>query len=103
MVVSTKTLTLLGQNRIISFKTNENLLDVLNANNVRINQTCGANGTCTTCRIITHSPASCFSERSEIELERAQERNFEDNERLSCQTNLLDSATIEIPENSEIS
>lgn len=98
MVVSTKTLKIIGQNQIISFKAEENLLDVLNANNISINQSCGANGSCTTCRVIVHSQKENFSSRSEIEIERAEERSFAENERLACQTYLLDSATIEIPE-----
>lgn len=101
MLVSTKTLTILGQLKIILFKENENLLDVLNANKISINQSCGANGSCTTCRIITHSEKKCFSERTEIEIERAIERGYFNNERLACQTCLLDSATIEIPQETD--
>ena len=98
MLVSTKTLTIRGQLITILFKANENLLDILNANKISINQSCGANGSCTTCRIITHSEKKCFSERTETEAERALERRFLNTERLACQTNLLDSATIEIPQ-----
>ena len=101
MLVSTKTLTIRGQSDTISFKASENILDILNANNVSINQSCGANGSCTTCRIIIHSDQKAFSPRTEIESERALERGFADNERLACQTQLLDTATIEIPENRE--
>ncbi|MBC7465485.1 MAG: 2Fe-2S iron-sulfur cluster binding domain-containing protein [Bdellovibrio sp.] len=98
MADSTKTLKIYGQNAIIFFKANENLLDVLNDNKISINQSCGANGSCTTCRVFVRSDESCFSERSEIEIERTEERSFAENERLACQTYLLDSATIEIPE-----
>lgn len=98
MADSTKTLKIHGQNVIILFKANENLLDVLNDNKVSINQSCGANGSCTTCRVFTRSDKSNFSERTEIEIERAEERSFAENERLACQTYLLDSAQIEIPE-----
>ena len=100
MLVSTKTLTIRGQSDTISFKASENILDILNANKVSINQSCGANGSCTTCRIIIHSDLKCFSKRTEVEMERATERGFSDHERLACQTQLLDSATIEIPEDS---
>ena len=98
MADSTKTLKIHGQNAIILFKANENLLDILNDNEISINQSCGANGSCTTCRVFTHSDKDCFSVRSDIEIERAEERSFAENERLACQTYLLDSVTIEIPE-----
>ncbi len=98
MLHSTKTLTIRGQSNTISFKASENILDILNANKVSINQSCGANGSCTTCRIILHSDKTNFSERTEIETDQALERGFADNERLACQTLALDSATIEIPE-----
>lgn len=98
MLVSTKTLTVLGQLKTISFKPNENLLDILNANKISINQSCGGNGSCTTCRVIIHSPAAYFTKRTEIELERAFERDFTENERLACQTEIIESATIEIPQ-----
>ena len=97
MSVSTKTLKIHDENHEIIFKEGENLLDILNDNKVSINQSCGGNGSCTTCRVFVHSDEHCFSPRSEIELERAEERAFQSNERLACQTYLLDSAEIEIP------
>ena len=36
--------------------------------------------------------------RSEIEIERADERQFTEDERLACQTQLYNSVTIEIPQ-----
>ncbi len=95
---STKTLTIKGKSKDISFKVNENLLDILNANKISINQSCGGNGVCTTCRVTTLSGLQAFSERTEVELERVNERGFLENERLACQTCLLESAVIEIPQ-----
>ncbi len=89
MAVSTKTLHILGEKKPIAFRTNQNLLEVLNANKLSINQACGANGSCTTCRVIVHSGSSNLTPRSEIESERAAERQFSDSERLACQTFLL--------------
>ena len=98
MSVSTKTLHIVGETNPIAFRTNENLLDVLNANKVSINQACGANGSCTTCRVIVVRGLENLSPRTEIESERAAERQFSDNERLACQTCLLDTVEIEIPQ-----
>lgn len=97
MAVSTKTLHIVGETNSIAFRTNENLLDVLNANEVSINQACGANGSCTTCRVIVLEGLENLAARTEIEVERASEREFLNNERLACQVNLLDSVTIQIP------
>lgn len=98
MSVSTKTLHIVGETNSIAFRTNENLLDVLNANKVSINQACGANGSCTTCRVIIVQGLENLTPRTEIETERATERQFLENERLACQTDLLDSVTIQIPQ-----
>ena len=98
MSVSTKTLHIVGETKAIPFKVNENLLEVLNAAKVSINQSCGANGSCTTCRIIVIGDKNCLTPRTDIEIERATERQFNENERLACQAFLLDTVTIEIPQ-----
>ena len=98
MSVSTKTLHIVGETKAIPFKVNENLLEVLNAAKVSINQSCGANGSCTTCRIIVIGDKNCLTPRTDIEIERATERQFDEYERLACQVFLLESITIEIPQ-----
>lgn len=90
---------ILNSNQQIKVKSGQSILDALKSSKVEINHECGGNGTCTTCLIITHSDEISFSPRTEIELERSEERNFKTNERLSCQTYLLQSAVIEIPSN----
>ncbi len=96
MTVSTKTLQILGKSSDIKFKAGENLLEVLNANNISIDQSCDGHGTCTTCRVRIVSGIEFLSERTDIEKERAEERLFSSHERLSCQTQLLGDVTIEI-------
>ncbi len=98
MAVSTKTLQIVRENKSISFKPKQNLLELLNANKISINQACGASGSCTTCRVTVIGEKKSFSERTEIETERAHERQYGDDERLACQTFLLDDAEIEIPQ-----
>lgn len=97
MIVSIKTLFILNSGQEIRYQEGQSILDALNSSKVKINQECGGHGTCTTCLIITHSDESCYSVREEIEKDRALERGFAAHERLACQTQLLDSATIEIP------
>lgn len=97
MLDSTKTLIILQNNVELQFEKPVRLLDLLNANEISINQSCGGFGTCTTCRVFVRKGLDSLSERSDIELERAEERGFEDNERLCCQTVIFDDAEIEIP------
>lgn len=97
MVDSTKTLTIFKIFSKLEFSTPTNVLDFLNANSISINQSCGGNGACTTCRIFVRKGLEAFSERTELELERAEERDFLINERLACQCIISDSAEIEIP------
>ena len=103
MIDSTKTLDvhiLSDKNHIeiqsIDFNAPILVLDLLNANNVGISQSCGGNGTCTTCRFFVIQNSNAFSKRSDLEKERAEERNFLAQERLSCQTEIVDSAEIRI-------
>ena len=72
----------------IEIKQTENLLELLNAHNIGISQSCGGFATCTTCRIIVTKGADCLPLRNEIEAERALERNFSQNERLACQVDI---------------
>jgi 2Fe-2S ferredoxin len=99
--VSRKTLNILseksGRTTTVEFSDTINLLDLLNARNFDIPQACGGNGTCTTCRVFVHSKLSSVSQRTELEKERAEERNFSENERLSCQCELLDNVEISVP------
>jgi 2Fe-2S ferredoxin len=97
VVDSTKTLTILENFVDLQFKEPVLVLDFLNANKISIDQSCGGNGTCTTCRFIVRDGLTSFSQRTETEQERADERNFLATERLACQTTICDSAVIEIP------
>lgn len=96
MTVSRKTLHILPNNISVQFNAGENLLDTLNANKVSISQSCGGNGTCTTCRVFILKGLEHCSARTELEGERADERGFAVNERLSCQTELLGNLQLEI-------
>ncbi len=98
---STKTLTVHFQDEIDSkeyqFQAGVNLLEFLNAQKVGINQSCGGFGTCTTCRVLVNQTDLPIHDMNEIENERSAERNFETNERLACQIEIVDNLTITIP------
>lgn len=96
MSVSTKTLQIKNFFSPLEFKAGQNLLDTLNANKVGISQSCGGHGSCTTCRVFVLKGLENCSARTPIEQERAEERDFAPNERLSCQTELNGDVEIEI-------
>lgn len=96
MSVTTKTLQIKNFFSSIEFITGDNLLDTLNANKVSISQSCGGNGSCTTCRVFILKGLENCTPRTEIEQERASERGFALNERLACQTILNGNVEIEI-------
>lgn len=96
MSVTTKTLHIRNLFSLIKFNAGEVLLSTLNANKVSISQSCEGNGTCTTCRVFVLKGLENCSPRTEIESERANERNFSEVERLSCQTVVNGDLEIEI-------
>ena len=103
MAVSTKTLTVTRifhasdsiSQHVVQVKNVETVLEALNANKISIPQACGGNGTCLTCRFVCASHMSHFSEKTDIESQLTSDRGFKENERLSCQTYLLDDSEIE--------
>ena len=96
MSVSTKTLQIKNLFSAVSFKPGDNLLDTLNAKKISIAQSCEGNGTCTTCRVFVLAGLKNCGPRTEIEIERALERSFREDERLACQTTINDNLEIEI-------
>lgn len=96
MTVSTKTLTLAETffqpevNLEIGVKSLNpvTLLAIFNANKVSINQSCGGNGTCGTCRVEILHNSDLIQPPSEYEREAIQELTLKSSERLSCQTEI---------------
>lgn len=64
------------------------LLAIFNANKVSINQSCGGNGTCGTCRVEIVHNSDLIKAPSEYEIEVIQELGLKSLERLSCQTEI---------------
>ena len=96
MAVSTKTLTLTETffqpevNLEIGVKSSNpvTLLAIFNANKVSINQSCGGNGTCGTCRVEIVHNSDLIQPPSDYERESIQELALKSSERLSCQTEI---------------
>lgn len=72
------------------------LLEILNNSKIEIPQSCGGLGTCGTCQVSVIEGLDQLSAREEIEIEMAQDRGFEINRRLSCQTQVFGSCKIKI-------
>jgi 2Fe-2S ferredoxin len=70
------------------------LLEHLNQLNVPIDQSCGGNGTCGTCKVMVLENSQNLSIRNDIEIEMSADRGFTGNERLSCQSYLSGSIKI---------
>ena len=73
-----------GQREIVA-KEGETVQEALLRHKVDVGSSCGGLGTCTTCLVKVVSDVKLLPERNELEVERASERNFALNERLSCQ------------------
>lgn len=72
-----------GETKTFPISDKGSLLEELRAHKVPVPFSCGGEGVCTTCRVIIISGE--VSPRTELERERANERGYDENERLSCQ------------------
>ena len=77
----------------------QTILDALLEAQIDISHSCGGMGTCGTCRIHVENGIEKFAARTDLEAEIAQERNFTEKERLSCQNLALGQIQIRIPKN----
>ncbi len=78
----------------------ETLLEIANRNKIPLNHTCGGFGTCGTCRVLIKAGLEKMSPRNEVEQEIANDRKFQDFERLACQCQAINGLVIEIPSDS---
>ena len=72
-----------NQRHQLSIKRSDSLLESLRKAKIPVPFSCGGEGICTTCRVIIAS--GDVTARTTLESERALERAYSDNERLSCQ------------------
>lgn len=79
-----------GQIKSVSFNSKDSLMDGLRKAKIPIPFSCGGEGICTTCRLFILRGE--VTKMEPLEAERAQERDYADNERLSCQCFALSSS-----------
>jgi 2Fe-2S ferredoxin len=64
---------------------------------LKLSHSCGGMGSCGTCRVIVKSDLTKLEERNEVEMLIAEDRKFEDEERLACQTRAFSGLMVEVP------
>ncbi len=74
------------------------MLAVALRHGVEISHSCGGMGSCTTCRVFVEKCEEDLPPRTELELDIISQREFQDNERLSCQLPPLKGLVVRIPE-----
>jgi 2Fe-2S ferredoxin len=92
-----KLITLINEDLEIPFDRESSLLELLLKNKIEIDHSCDGNGSCGTCKIFVKSNLKDLPPRNEVELERATDLNFSEDERLACQLCPLRNLKIEIP------
>lgn len=80
----------------------ESVLEVALKNKIEISHSCGAMGSCTTCRVIVLSSVTDLPPRNELEQDIADMRNFKPEERLACQLPPRDGLVVRIPDSFEL-
>ncbi|WP_413612848.1 2Fe-2S iron-sulfur cluster-binding protein [Bdellovibrio sp. HCB-110] len=76
------------------------VLDVALRAGIAIDHTCGGNGTCGTCLVQVVEGLEKLEPRNEIEEEMAQDRSFNDQERLACQIKPFNGLSVQIKKES---
>lgn len=75
----------------------ESVLETALRCGVEVYHSCGGMGSCTTCRVYIESGLELLPEKTESEMERAEERVFAENERLSCQIPSIKGLVLKLP------
>ncbi len=75
----------LPEGRELEFVAGETVLEVAEAHRLGLAHSCGGMGSCGTCRIVVESAPVPLPEKEGLELEMAENRGFQGNERLACQ------------------
>ena len=95
--MTTKSIHFLPLDKRCEFTREESVLEVALKNGIEIPHSCGAMGSCTTCRVLVESSPIALPERNELEQDIADMRGFTDQERLSCQLPPVDGLVLRVP------
>lgn len=75
----------------------QSVLDIAIRMKIPLNHTCGGNATCGTCRVFVVQGLENLPPRNELEQEMAEDRGFQENERLACQLEPIAGLIVEVP------
>ena len=95
--MTSKAIHFLGVEKSCAFDQESSVLEVALKNGIEIPHSCGAMGSCTTCRVIVEQSKAPLPARNELEQDLADMRGFSENERLSCQLEPQDGLVLRIP------
>jgi ferredoxin len=90
-------LKILPENRIVKASQGTTILEALQTSRIKLDSSCGGMGTCGTCRVFVEQGIEKLGPLTEAELEMSQDRQFESNERLSCQCQAQDGIVLRRP------
>lgn len=90
-------MTFLPMERTVPLRNGDTVLETALRNKIPLAHSCGAMGSCTTCRVFVEKSLEPTSDRTEVEEEITAGRGFADNERLSCQLLAQPGLVVRIP------
>jgi ferredoxin len=76
---------ILPENKLVQASQDSTILEALLKADIELDHSCDGHGTCGTCRIFVEKGLEKLGPRNEVENEFASDRQFRENERLSCQ------------------
>jgi 2Fe-2S ferredoxin len=92
-----KEMTFLPQNKTVTLKEGDSVLETALRHKIPLAHSCGGMGSCTTCRVFVEKSVEPVNNRTEVELEIIEGRDFAPNERLSCQLDATHGLVVRIP------
>lgn len=82
---SKQSIVFLPEGRELAFVEGDTVLEIAEFHRLGLAHSCGGMGSCGTCRIFVDGGAEAIPPKVGLELEMAENRGFQDNERLACQ------------------
>ncbi len=90
-------MTFLPMEKTVPIRNGDSVLETALKNKIPLAHSCGAMGSCTTCRVFVEKFVDPLNDRTEVELEITEGRGFAENERLSCQLLAQPGLVVRIP------
>ncbi|MBX2988181.1 MAG: (2Fe-2S)-binding protein [Bdellovibrionaceae bacterium] len=82
---------------LVQASQNDSILEACLRAGVKLDHSCGASGSCGTCRVWVESGLTHLDTRNSVEAEMAHDRDFLPEERLACQTRVAAGLSLKSP------